>query len=240
LDPSLATLIALQTLDSAADAARRRLAELPAAELALEAHVAAAVAAADAIKARLQENQHARRQLEKDVAVVDMRLARFDEHRAAIKTNHEYQALTHEIATAKSEKDAIEERILVTMEEADGLGRELKAAGAELATVKKDGDAQRAAFAAERRTLDQELARLAAERSPQASGADPRVLATYEQLLKGRRGVAVTPMVNGVCGACQMRLRPHAEQQVRRNDGLVQCESCQRILYHQHQPAQAT
>ena len=28
-----------------------------------------------------------------------------------------------------------------------------------------------------------------------------------------------------------VRLRPHVVQQVRRNDSIVQCDSCQRILY---------
>jgi predicted nucleic acid-binding Zn-ribbon protein len=43
-------------------------------------------------------------------------------------------------------------------------------------------------------------------------------------------------MSNGVCNACHVRLRPHIEQQVRRNDSIVQCDSCQRILYFQGPP----
>ena len=53
----------------------------------------------------------ARRALEKDVAVVDARLSKFEDHKAAVKTNQEYTALLHEIATAKSEKDAVEEHL---------------------------------------------------------------------------------------------------------------------------------
>src|SRR5262245_47438669 len=92
LDANLAALIALQALDSAADTARRRLAELPAAEQALAARQADATAAVEAGKARLAENNTVRRQLEKDVASVDVRLARFDDHKAAVKTNQEYTA----------------------------------------------------------------------------------------------------------------------------------------------------
>jgi predicted nucleic acid-binding Zn-ribbon protein len=233
LDASLAALIALQALDSAADAARRRLAELPAAEQALAAKLAEATAAVDSVKALLNENNTARRQLEKDVAVVDTRLARFDDHRAAIKTNQEYTALLHEIATAKQEKDGLEERILVQMEAADELGVKLKAADAALAKTKKEADAARAAFGAERKALDGEVVRLAGERKGASAGAQPRALALYEQLLKGRRGVAVASMTNSICGACHVRLRPHIEQQIRRNDSIVQCDSCQRILYFQ-------
>jgi predicted nucleic acid-binding Zn-ribbon protein len=28
-----------------------------------------------------------------------------------------------------------------------------------------------------------------------------------------------------------VRLRPHVTQQIRRNDSIVQCDSCQRMLY---------
>ena len=126
--PQLASLIALQQLDTAAEAARRRLGELPGAEQTIDAEVATASESVDAAKARLAENQHSRRELEKQVAAVDTRLARFEDHKAAVKTNQEFTALLHEIATAKAEKDAIEEQILILLEAADGIAAEIKTA----------------------------------------------------------------------------------------------------------------
>jgi predicted nucleic acid-binding Zn-ribbon protein len=231
LSPTLASLIALQQLDSAADAARRRLAELPGAAQALDQAIAQATAAVDVEKTALTDNQTTRRALEKDVAGVDTRLARFDEHKAAVKTNHEYTALLHEIATAKTEKDGLEERILVLMEAADGLTQRLKAAEAALQQTKRESDQARANLATERTALDADLTRLTALRTTQVREVEARALATYEQLLKGRRGVAVAEMRGGHCTACHVRLRPTVEQQVRRNDALVQCDSCQRLLY---------
>ena len=58
------------------------------------------------------------------------------------------------------------------------------------------------------------------------------LLARYEQLLKQRRGLAVARMNSEMCAACHVRLRPHVTQQIRRNDEIVACESCQRILYY--------
>jgi predicted nucleic acid-binding Zn-ribbon protein len=231
VNAALASLVALQALDTAADLARRRLAELPAVEEALDARIASAAAAVDTAKAKLQESQRARRALEKDVAGVDGRLARFEEHKAAVKTNQEYTALLHEIATAKTEKDVIEERILVLMEEADGLSTRLKADEAALADAKREEETGRAASRVERRALEDELARLAAERSTHTPGVEARPLFLYEQLLKGRRGLAVVRISGETCSACHVRLRPHVTQLVRRNEEIVQCESCQRILY---------
>jgi len=239
--PTLAALVAVQALDSAADTARKRLADMPAAEAAIVAAVAAARAAVDAVKAKLQDNHQIRLALEKDVAAVDVRLARFNDHKAAVKTNHEYTALLHEIATAQTEKGAEEEKLLILMEEADSLTAEQKAAEAALAARTAESENARKGLTAERATLDTELTRLAGERAREVREIEAPVLAKYEQLLKQRRGVAVSKLSGGeICEACHVRLRPHVAQQVRRNDAIVQCDSCQRILYFEPPPAGET
>jgi predicted nucleic acid-binding Zn-ribbon protein len=228
---SLAALIALQSIDSAAEASRRRLADLPRAEQAIDADIAGAASGLEAARAKLQDSQAGRRALEKDVAAIDARLARFEDHKAAVKTNQEYTALLHEIATAKAEKDALEERILFAMEDADRFAADVKASEGRLAHATREGDLARVKLRAERGTLEADLARLTGQRADQQAKTEPRALALYEQLLKGRRGVAVALMTGETCTACHVRLRPHVTQLIRRNEEIVQCESCQRILY---------
>jgi hypothetical protein len=231
MSPLLQSLVALQSLDTASDAARKRLAELPAAEQAIAVKVAEATEHMERVKVQAAENQQQRRALEKDAALVDTRLARFDDHKAAVKTNQEYKALLHEIETAKGEKDAIEERILVLLMEADAIAAEHKDAEAARAAALREGDDVRKALSVERASLDAELRRLADERRHEAAGLDAALLAKYDQLLKQRRGLAVAAMMGETCSACQLRQRPHMAQMVRRGDSVVQCESCQRILY---------
>lgn len=237
--PALETLIALQQLDTAADGARKRLSELPAAEEAIRKQDAAAQQRVDAAKAALAANQHERRELEKQVAGVDSRLAKFDDHRAAVKTNQEYTALLHEIATAKAEKDGLEEQILILMEAADGLQAAVKDADRAAADARADGEARRAAMAVERRSLDAELARLAGEKQTTAAPLDKALLARYEQLLKQRKMVAVAELQGELCTACHVRLRPAVTQLVRRNAEIIACDSCQRILFAKPAPAAA-
>jgi predicted nucleic acid-binding Zn-ribbon protein len=230
--PALASLIALQKLDSAAEAARTRIAELPAAEESIAATLAASAAAIKTAKTKLAANQESRRSLEKDVAGVDARLARFEDHKAAVKTNHEYTALLHEIETAKTEKDQVEERILILMEEGDELAADVTTQEAALADATREGDATRAALADERKQLEEELERLAGSRKGELGDVDAAVLARYDRLLQQRKGIAVARITGDTCSACHVRLRPHFEQMIRRNDQIIQCESCQRILYY--------
>lgn len=231
--PALAVLIDIQALDAAMDAARRRLAEIPAAEKAGTQGIAAATAALAAARARFNDATTARKAVEKDVAAQDSRLARFDEHKAAVKTNDEFHALQREIATAESEKGVLEERVIEMLLEADDLTAQVKDAEARLADAEKALAAMRAAHASEKTSLDADIARLTAEKQSKAAGVDKPTLARYETLLKGRKGVAVARMdAAEICTACHVKLRPAVAIQVRRNDSIVTCDSCQRILYY--------
>jgi hypothetical protein len=83
----LERLIALQRLDTTADAARRKLADEPEHEKLLATRLEAATARLAAAKEQLAENQNARRAIEKDVAVQQGRLSKFRETAMAVKTN---------------------------------------------------------------------------------------------------------------------------------------------------------
>jgi predicted nucleic acid-binding Zn-ribbon protein len=229
--PALQSLIAVQDLDTAADTLRRRLADIPAAEKQLDQQVALAAETVEQVKQRLATNLQARREFEKQVAVIDGRLSRFDEHKAAVKTNQEFTALLHEIETARSGKDTLEEQILGLLEEADVIAADSTAAESALVATRRETDALRQALQTERASFEGELAKLVASRAATTVGVAGPLLAKYEQLLKQRKMVAVAPLRGDICGACHVRLRPAVTQQVRRNAEIVTCDSCQRILY---------
>jgi predicted nucleic acid-binding Zn-ribbon protein len=233
----LAALIALQALDSAADAAHKRINEVPGAERVLDEAVAAAKAVVDQAKAKVDENGVTRRGLEKEVAGIDARMAKFEDHKAAVKTNQEFQALNHEIEVAQTSKSALEDQIIVLMDEADTLTATLKEAESVLKERQRTAAEQRAALHADKKIQEAELARLAGERATATQAIPAPLLTKYNQVAKNRRGVAVAEMTAGHCTACHVRLRPHVEQQVRRNDSILPCDSCQRILYYTEPPA---
>jgi predicted nucleic acid-binding Zn-ribbon protein len=53
----------------------------------------------------------------------------------------------------------------------------------------------------------------------------------FERVLKARQGIAVALAVNGHCSICHVRLRPQVYNTIITNDSIVQCDSCQRVLY---------
>jgi predicted nucleic acid-binding Zn-ribbon protein len=148
-----------------------------------------------------------------------------------VKTNIEYQAMQKEIGFAQSEVRALEDRILERMLEADELSAEVKRAEATLATEQKDVDGERQALTNAMAGLRASMNDLVSRREQIVGQLDSRVLAIFDLVSKRRHGVAVAEARDGICTICHVRLRPQVFNNVRRNNDIVQCDSCQRILY---------
>ena len=124
------------------------------------------------------------------------------------------------------------------MLEIDQLTAEVKQAETARAARKKVVDAEKADLTKELTTVEQTLTDTTAARSALVAALEPRLIALFEQVAKVRKGVAVSLATrDGLCSVCHVRLRPPVFQQVRHNDSVVQCESCQRILYWVPPPA---
>jgi uncharacterized protein len=227
----LERLIALQRLDSHAQEARRRLAEEPERSQQLDARLESARQRVADAKERLATSQNARRSLEKDAAVHQSRLSKFRDQLMAVKTNVEYQAMQKEIEFAQTEVRTIEEQILVRMLDGDQIVADVKAAERELAAEQKAVEADRHVLAAEMAEQRAALETLAVERDRLAASIDRAVLRLFETVAARRHGVAVAEARDGICTLCHVRLRPQVFNTVRRNAAIVQCDSCQRILY---------
>jgi predicted nucleic acid-binding Zn-ribbon protein len=97
---------------------------------------------------------------------------------------------------------------------------------------RRELEAEKAALAADVAAAETGLAEATRTREALLRDIDPRLAATFEQVARVRKGVAVTTATrDGLCSVCHVRLRPQVFQQVRHNDTIVQCDSCQRILY---------
>lgn len=240
MNADLERIIALQKLVSAAHDAERRLAEEPERAKALEARLEAARQAVVVARERLAENQSARRVVEKDVALHQGRLSRFREQAMAVKTNQEYHAVQKEIGFADGEVKTLEDRILEMMVAADDLTALVKRAEAALAAEQKAVEAEGREMVAELANLKSSLEHITAERTELVRGLNPHALAVFELVLRRRNGVGVAQARDGICLVCHVRLRPQVFNNVLRNDQIIQCDSCQRILYSVPAAAPAT
>jgi predicted nucleic acid-binding Zn-ribbon protein len=233
MSPDLERLIKLQQAESAVAEMHARIATHPQRVAAVETRLSDARNAVDAAKQQLKENQDARRELEKNAAVYQGRLSKFKDQLSEVKTNREYQAMQHEIATAQIDLGAAEEKVLERMVEADALTAEVKKAESALARDQKEVDAEKRRLAEELAAAERELADATARRDAIVREAPAALIDLFHQVARARKGVAISSATrDGLCSVCHVRLRPPVFQKVRQNDDIVQCETCQRILYY--------
>lgn len=231
MNADLQRLIELQRLDSIVLDAQRRVADEPARLLALDARLDTARQHVAAAKDQLAASQSARRDVEKDVAVHQGRLSKYRDQLMAVKTNVEYQAMQKEIAFAETEVRTLEDRILEFMLQGDELTSAVKKAEGDLAAEQKAVEAARQTLTAEMAELKRVIEATNALRTGVIDGLDAKVLATFQLVGSRRNGVAVAEARDGICTICHVRLRPQVFNTVRRGDEILQCDSCNRILY---------
>jgi len=233
MSPDLQRLVGLQQLDSTIEEAQRRVATHPERLADADTHLSDAKQRVDAARQRHVENQEARRELEKEAAVFQGRISKFKDQLSAVKTNREYQAMQHETETAQRDLGAVEERVLEQMLETDVISADIATAEAAFVAQQKDVDAEKTALGQELASLEATLTEASQARAKVLAEMEPRLIALFEQVAKVRKGVAICSATrDGLCSVCHVRLRPQVFQLVRQNDGIVQCDHCQRILYY--------
>jgi hypothetical protein len=231
MNADLERLIRLQDLDTTASNARSQIAETPARKLALEARLAEHEARVASAHERLGANQAARRETDKNLAAIQTRLANFKNQLMLVKTNKEYQAMQKEIATAEQTIQGFEDVLLEGMLQADEIEKALAGATQALDAEKRQVAEEQAELEREQQALEKELERTAAARQALVQEIEPRMLALFESICRGRGGIALTEARDGLCNVCHVRLRPQVYNEVIENESIHRCENCQRILY---------
>lgn len=230
--PDLDRLIRLQQLDNTAAAARQTVEAIPNRIAELDSRLTAGNDAVDAAKQRLADAKAERQVVEKNLAEVQTRLSRFKEQLMAVKTNKEYTAMQHEIATAEAEVGRLEDAVLEHMLAADELTAGVEAAEATLKADKSEIERERGVLEAEGAELEQRLETSTRERAALAAEVADPALRLFETIAGQRGGVAVVEARGGLCTLCNVRLRPQVFNQILLNTDLIQCDSCMRLLYH--------
>ena len=227
----LERLIQLQDIESRAAVASKAIAEAPGRIASLDALLQAATAALATAKQSLTDNQTHRRSIDKDLISAQQRQEKYKEQLMAVKTNDEYRAMQHQIEAVGAEVLQHEERVLVSMMEADDINAAIKKADAAFKAAQAKVAAERGAIENEVKTYQTALAELNAARDRIIGALDNKgVIDTFQRIAKVR-GTAVARAEGERCTICQVRLRPAVFAEVRKNDQILQCDSCQRILY---------
>ncbi len=226
----LENLVELQVADKEILRLKEEVAALPKRVAVIEDKLAATKAKLEKAKTTAKADEAARKKYEAAILDVQGKISKYRDQSLAVKTNDQYKALMQEIQFAEQEIRANEDKILELMLNAESREKDVKAAEAELkaetAEIEKEKEQAR------RRTAEDEklLAEWNAKRDKLRAGINPDVLRQYERVMKFR-GSGISEVRDQKCMTCQVMLRPQTYNDVRAGQKVIECESCQRILY---------
>jgi len=230
--PDLKAVVEVQQLDQEVAELTRQIDSMPKQIQTLQAQLDEFIHAHEERKKRLAANGKERKDLEGDIKVIQEKIAKHKDQLYQVKTNEQYKAMQKEIAGEESNIRAIEDRILEKMMEAEEIQKHVQEAASRLEGEKARVAAEIKRLETERQKDVDERTLLAGRRKETAATLTGNVLALYERIRASRSGVAVAEVRDGLCTACNVRLRPQVYNEVRAGDAVMTCENCSRILYY--------
>ena len=228
----LKLLVDLQQRDSLILEKRRFIDKVPLRIFEVDEPLKKAKLELENIKKKQEAASRKKREKESELSETQGKISKMKARTSDLKTNKEYQAYQKEIEGCEKGISAIEDVILQLMEEIDAVSKEQKeketAVNAEIQKI----DAFKAELDAEVAKNERELALLKQERAGMVARILPDVYKTYMTiLLDSGDGVAVTTARNELCSGCDMNIPPQLYVEIRKNQEMLQCPQCRRILY---------
>jgi predicted nucleic acid-binding Zn-ribbon protein len=169
---------------------------------------------------------------ETDVEIITLkeRIEKYKVQQFEVKTNKQYDALTREI-------DQSQERVTKLTKELELLeGKAVLAKGdAELLTpeieeLQKELNDRQKELNAVNKEHEQEELRLIHEREKLVAKLATADYQFYERIRNANDGKAVVAVKRNSCGGCFNRVTPQRILELRKNDAIITCERCGRIL----------
>jgi len=231
LERELETLFEAQKIEIQIMEGERKLLQAPKRLQQMQDELIALRQKIDKEKEITDELEKERRKKEKELEAEKEKIKKLEVRLYDVKTNKEYQALLKEIEAAKEANDRTEEDVLVLMDKVEDLRKDYENSNVQLKEIEKESQAERAIIEKEIKSMDEVIARLVQERDNLLSVVSESLRNIYGVLRERRGGIAVTNVKNGVCLGCNMNIPPQLFIEATKNKQLIQCPSCNRILF---------
>lgn len=184
------------------------------------------------LKVEILQVQKKVREDDRQMALWRDSLGKFLAQQSQVKTQREYDTLTHEMSETEEKISKIEEEGLAYLEEEEKLETRYEALEKELAERREESDIEIARITERQADRKKLIESIAEHREEIRALLDPEHYHRYERLQEQVPGTAIVPVQDGNCGGCFMRLIAHRIQVSGRGEGeLVKCTSCHRFLY---------
>lgn len=180
-------------------------------------------------KIELLEKERKRR--EKHLSGEQDKIKRAEGRMSEVKTNREYQALLSEIEAIKEVNSREEEEILLVMDEIDELRKNILRQEKEIAITLEKIEEEKRLIQEKMVHGDTVWKRQIERRETISKQLESKLFKLYNTLKEKRQGVGVVSVKNETCQGCFVNIPPQMFIEVQRNNTLIRCPNCNRILY---------
>ncbi|MEW6162791.1 MAG: C4-type zinc ribbon domain-containing protein [Nitrospirota bacterium] len=232
MERHLKLLISLQEFDSLILEKQLIINGVPSKTSEAEVLLEKAQAVLDKMKQRHESLEKKKRGKERELDDINEKIIKLKARTAEIKTNKEYQAHLKEIESAEKERHALEDEILIVMEEIDASSKEMRLEEARLKSEKVTLEVFREKLKREVLGAEKELLTIREERTKIVDVIDREIYSLYMSLIESGNGIAVAEAKEAVCQGCNMNIPPQLFVEIKSNEEILQCPQCHRILYY--------
>ena len=185
----------------------------------------------DEIKDKLADLRTRKAEVEDELELETERLKKSQQKMSAVKNNREFQALSKEIEEIKRSNKTRENEVLELEVNIEDLKEEVKKKTKEIEGLEQESLTEKKKKAKSEREIDAKIAELEREREAVAKEVKPELMARYRFLSEKRAGIVVAAVDEGVCSVCNMKIPPQMYNELLRDEKILYCPSCQRIIY---------
>ena len=231
MDNNLNQLIQLQKIDSQILSFRAQLDELPRKLNQHRETLNTAITKSDTAHHEFEKLSKDKHTSEMDLKEDEESVKKFSVQLYAVKTNEQYNALKHEIALVKEKISKTEDTILELMDKIDTVKHTWDEEKKQVEEGKQVFAEEEQKSLAEETRLKSLIAELETQRKQIADTVEAAFLVSYQRISQRYNGLALVSIKGNICQGCSMKLPPQVIAEVNKNDKIVRCENCARILY---------
>ena len=230
MENRLKFLYALQQVDLGLDEVHDMKGDLPAIVDSLKTQLAERTAKRKELEETVKKSFASRDATDNEIVSLKEKIDRYKVQQFEVKTNKQYDALAREVDTSQEkisklakEMELLENRGTAAKQEAEALGPQIDSAQNELNERQAELDLLN-------REHEEEELRLQHEREKIVARIPKPDLVQYERIRKAKEGKAIVPVRRNSCGGCFNRIPPQTLMELRRNEKMLMCERCGRII----------
>lgn len=231
MNEQLKFLIDLQEIDKIIDQLKNKEKNLPIQIEKIKSLLEQEKNKIDEMKKTLTQLQVERKNQEIELDTKEQAIRKHLNELNLVKTNEAYRALLSEIEKTKEEKNRIEDKILELMQRIEDLNLENKQTAQIFGNKQEKSEKEIKLLEEEIAKISQEITEKEKERKNIAEKISSSLFTRYTKIRENKEGLAVVPIEDNHCGGCRMLLPPHLINEVYKDQGIITCEVCSRILY---------